>query len=96
MITSLATSQNWKNNKEKKKPCRRAGVVGAVRGFCPSPSSTRTPSAARAFLAVEFPLYNRHGQTPIPIDALHSQPAPNKFSTFFLLSLELCSFFVPR
>jgi hypothetical protein len=64
-------------------------------GFCPSPSSTRTPSAARALFAVEFPLYNRHGQAPISIDALHSQLTPNKFSTFFLLSLELCSFFVP-
>jgi hypothetical protein len=67
MITGLAKSQNWKNNKEKKKPCP---------GRSPSPSSTRTPSAARALFVVEFPLYNRHGQAPISIDALHSQLAP--------------------
>ncbi len=64
-------------------------------GFCPSPSSTRTPSAARALFAVEFPLYSCHGQAPISIDALHRPACCNKFSTFFLLSLELCSFFVP-
>jgi len=94
MTTDLATLQNWKNNKEKKKPCPgRKGVQWV--GFVRHPRLRAHRQLHALCSPSSFPFITAMAKLQFPSTHSTASLPPNKFSTFFLLSLELCSFFVP-